>query len=119
MDSSGEFCYESSRLFVVSECQNCMRLTEPIESDIKARLGYIPGFLGLANESPGMMRSLWQQTLAGYLDNPLPERFKESLLVSVRRRGDSKEAECFAKCLWCGHRPRDTQRPLPKHADKV
>jgi len=59
--------------------------SEQIKSDIKKRLGYFPLFFAPAADFPEVFQSLWQQSLAGYYNNPLPERFKERLFMLLAR----------------------------------
>jgi diguanylate cyclase (GGDEF)-like protein/PAS domain S-box-containing protein len=59
--------------------------SEQIKSEIKKRLGYFPLFFAPAADFPEVFQSLWQQSLAGYYDNPLPERFKERLFMLLAR----------------------------------
>ncbi len=64
--------------------------TEQITSDrikleIKERMGVVPSFFLIAEETPEIMESLWQQAKTAYLDNPLPSMFKEKLFAYVSR----------------------------------
>jgi diguanylate cyclase (GGDEF)-like protein/PAS domain S-box-containing protein len=59
--------------------------SDQIKCEIKKRLGYIPLIFAPAAETPEALRSLWQQSQAGYYDNPLPERFKEILFAQLAR----------------------------------
>ena len=56
-----------------------------ITAKIIDRLGFFPSFLVSAIETPAILESLWEQTLTAYIDNPLPELFKEKLFVFVSR----------------------------------
>ena len=47
------------------------------------RLGFFPSFLVSAIETPAILESLWEQTLSAYINNPLPELFKEKLFVFI------------------------------------
>ena len=56
-----------------------------ITEKIIDRLGFFPSFLVSAIETPAILASLWSQTVSAYIDNPLPELFKEKLFVFVSR----------------------------------
>ena len=56
-----------------------------ITEKIIDRLGFFPSFLVSAIETPSILESLWEQTLSSYINNPLPELFKEKLFVFVSR----------------------------------
>ena len=56
-----------------------------ITEKIIDRLGFFPSFLVSAIETPSILESLWSQTLSAYINNPLPELFKEKLFVFVSR----------------------------------
>ncbi|MGK7953201.1 MAG: PAS domain S-box protein [Xenococcaceae cyanobacterium] len=49
------------------------------------KLGFFPSFLVSAIETPDILDSLWSQTLSAYINNPLPELFKEKLFVITSR----------------------------------
>ncbi|MBL9106500.1 MAG: EAL domain-containing protein [Myxococcales bacterium] len=53
---------------------------------LELRLGYFPALFEPALTSPDLLDSLWLHARTAYLDNPLPARFKEMLLISVMRR---------------------------------
>jgi diguanylate cyclase (GGDEF)-like protein/PAS domain S-box-containing protein len=57
-----------------------------VRVQLELRLGYFPALFEPALASPDLLESLWQHTRAAYLDNPLPPRFKETLLLTVMRR---------------------------------
>lgn len=61
------------------------RTTEEILADIKAKFGFIPPFFQPAIETPQVLENLWQQTLSAYVDNPLPNLFKEKLSAYFSR----------------------------------
>ena len=63
-----------------------MRLIASLRAQIELRLGYVPALFDPAFASAELLEAMWQQTRAAYLDNPLPPRFKEALLLSVMRR---------------------------------
>jgi signal transduction histidine kinase/CheY-like chemotaxis protein len=52
---------------------------------IEARLGCYPAFFMPAEGAPGVVDWLWRQTVAAYLDNPLPPLFKEKLSAYLAR----------------------------------
>ncbi|MDQ3234251.1 MAG: PAS domain S-box protein, partial [Pseudobdellovibrionaceae bacterium] len=58
---------------------------EHIQYEIIQRLGFLPPFFEPAYNAPVVLRNLWQQTLDAYLDNPLPDLFKEKLAVVLSR----------------------------------
>jgi phosphoserine phosphatase RsbU/P len=62
-----------------------MRSTEIIKEEIIKKLGFIPPFFEPAYSSPLMLENLWQQTVSAYLDNPLPDLFKEKLAALIAR----------------------------------
>ena len=49
------------------------------------RLGFFPSFLVSSLETTPILENLWEQTLSAYINNPLPEVFKEKLFVFVSR----------------------------------
>ena len=55
------------------------------KTEIIKQLGYFPAFLIPAINSSLIYRSLAQQTLFAYINNPLPARFKEKLFVVLSR----------------------------------
>ena len=57
-----------------------------VRAQLELRLGYVPALFEPAFASADLLESLWQQTRAAYLDNPLPPRFKEAFLLAVMRR---------------------------------
>ncbi len=59
--------------------------SDQLRSEIKKRLGYFPPFFSPAAEIPEVLVNLWQQSLSGYYDNPLPDLFKEKLFVLLSR----------------------------------
>jgi diguanylate cyclase (GGDEF)-like protein/PAS domain S-box-containing protein len=59
--------------------------SDEIRNQIKGRLGYFPPFFVPVAEYPEVLWSLWQQSLAGYYDNPLPELLKEELFAQLAR----------------------------------
>ena len=55
------------------------------KTEIIKQLGYFPAFLSSAVEHSMIYRSLTQQTLLSYINNPLPSKFKEKLFISLSR----------------------------------
>ena len=55
------------------------------KTEIIKQLGYFPAFLIPALDSSLIYRSLVQQTLFAYVNNPLPAKFKEKLFVVLSR----------------------------------
>jgi diguanylate cyclase (GGDEF)-like protein/PAS domain S-box-containing protein len=62
-----------------------VRSSELIKEEIEKRFGCFPPFFAPALESPPVLEALWRQQLTSYLDNPLPEIFKEKLSVRLAR----------------------------------
>ncbi len=60
------------------------RRRRSLEAEIHERFGLVPAFFRLA-ESQATLERIWQQTRAGYLDNPIPWRFKEELFTYLSR----------------------------------
>ena len=58
---------------------------DQIRSEIKKKLGYFPISFSPAADFPEVLRTLWMQSLTGYYDNPLPDRFKEKLFAQLSR----------------------------------
>ncbi|QEG38355.1 PAS domain S-box protein [Roseimaritima ulvae] len=58
---------------------------EAIFSQIQQRMGCCPALFRSVAESPSVLRSLWQQAEAAYLDNPLPALFKAKLFAYLSR----------------------------------
>lgn len=73
---------------------NQKKITEKIID----HLGFFPSFLVSAIETPTILESLWEQTSSAYINNPLPELFKEKLFVIVSR---SCSVPYFVICHSC------------------
>lgn len=56
-----------------------------IHQQILKSFGYIPIFFKAAEKNPVVLRNLWNQTLTGYLENPLPRLFIEKLSAKLSR----------------------------------
>lgn len=54
-------------------------------SRIEKRLGFVPPFFAPASEHPEVLENLWSQTESAYLDNALPNLFKEKLAALLGR----------------------------------
>jgi len=59
--------------------------SEQIQAVIENRLGFLPPHFVPALQSPALLENLWCQHLSFYLDNPLPELFKETLSIRLSR----------------------------------
>ncbi|MCC0175975.1 PAS domain-containing protein [Waterburya agarophytonicola K14] len=55
------------------------------KTEVAKQLGYFPAFLIPAINSSLIFRTLSQQTLSAYVNNPLPSLFKEKLFVCLSR----------------------------------
>lgn len=62
-----------------------MKTTKQIISEISARFGCLPSLFVPAKKNPQLLDNLWQQTLTAYVDNPLPDLFKEKLFAYLSR----------------------------------
>ncbi|MGF1482621.1 MAG: ATP-binding protein [Cyanophyceae cyanobacterium] len=62
-----------------------MQTGAEIRASVEAKLGFFPVFLTPALATPQVLENLWQQTVAAYLDNPLPVVFKEKLSAYLSR----------------------------------
>ena len=62
-----------------------MVTSNQIKQKIIAHLGFFPSFLASAIETPTLLASFWAQTVSTYINNPLPELFKEKLFVLLSR----------------------------------
>jgi hypothetical protein len=61
------------------------RTSDQIKAEIEARFGFVPPFFEPAEHTPQVLDNLWQQTLSAYVDNPLPDLFKEKLSAYLSR----------------------------------
>lgn len=61
------------------------RTSSDIQMEIENRLGFFPPFFWPALTTPSILESLWQQTLNSYVENPIPELFKEKLAALISR----------------------------------
>lgn len=62
-----------------------MRTSRQITTEIEEKFGFFPPFFSPALETPKILENLWQQTLAAYVENPLPSLFKEKLSAYLSR----------------------------------
>ncbi|TWT76453.1 Sensor histidine kinase LiaS [Planctomycetes bacterium CA13] len=62
-----------------------MSKRDQLESEIAGRLGIYPSFYQVGENQPEIVTNLWEQTLFAYLDNPIPDGFKERLFVYLSR----------------------------------
>jgi PAS domain S-box-containing protein len=62
-----------------------MRTSEQIKAEIEEKLGFFPPFFSPALETPQVLENLWHQTMNAYLNNPLPDLFKERLSAYLSR----------------------------------
>ena len=61
------------------------RTSEQIKAEIERLFGFFPNFFQPVLDQPETLESLWQQALAGYVNNPLPAVFKEKLFARLSR----------------------------------
>ena len=98
---------------------------DEIRSKIKERLGFLPLFLAPVADLPEVLHSLWQQSLDGYYDNPLPELLKEKLFARLARYCASSYAIVTRSCnLYnLGMSAKDVlrllERPTPSPEDDM
>jgi PAS domain S-box-containing protein len=62
-----------------------IRTSEQIQAEIEAKFGFVPPFFDPAIQNPQVLENLWQQTLSGYVNNPLSPVFKEKLSAYLSR----------------------------------
>jgi PAS domain S-box-containing protein len=63
--------------------------SEDLKHQILNRLGFVPAYLEDMSDSPVIMDSIWNFTLSAYLNNPLPEKFKEKALALFSKSGNT------------------------------
>jgi len=61
------------------------RTAADLREEIEKQFGFFPPFFIPALDVPPVLQTLWQATLAGYVDNPLPAVFKEKLFAYLSR----------------------------------
>jgi hypothetical protein len=54
---------------------------QSFHQEVANRFGLVPNFFISAKDAPELIERLWDFAKAGYLDNPIPLLFKESLFV--------------------------------------
>jgi two-component system, cell cycle sensor histidine kinase and response regulator CckA len=86
------------------------RSTEQIKAEIKTKFGFVPPFFEPAEPTPQILENLWQQTLSAYVNNPLPDLFKEKLSAYLSR---------FCAVPYCMICHSCTLRPLGMSAGEV
>jgi diguanylate cyclase (GGDEF)-like protein/PAS domain S-box-containing protein len=74
------------------------RVSDRIRSEIEARLGFFPPFFMPTLNHAEVLDNLWQQSLSGYYDNPLPGKFKESVFALLSRYCSSPYAIVTHSC---------------------
>jgi PAS domain S-box-containing protein len=75
-----------------------MHTSELITAEIEGRYGFFPSFFAPALPVPDMLDALWRQTVASYLDNPLPATFKERLFAYLSRLRSSSYCVVIHSC---------------------
>jgi signal transduction histidine kinase len=60
-----------------------MQTSARIVEEIESQLGFFPPWFVPALSNPNLLDNLWQQTLSGYINNPLPSLFKEKVFAYV------------------------------------
>lgn len=86
------------------------RPVDEIKAEIVAALGFFPPFFEPALTSADVLDSLWHQTRSCYLENPLPDVFKEKLAALLAR---------FCKVPYCLLCHSSCLRPLGISAQDV
>ncbi|WP_096595457.1 GAF domain-containing protein [Calothrix sp. NIES-2098] len=86
------------------------RSAEQIKAEIQAKFGFVPPFFEPAENTPQVLENLWQQTLSAYVNNPLPDLFKEKLSAYLSR---------FCAVPYCMICHSCTLRPLGMSAAEV
>ncbi|HZH04543.1 MAG TPA: hypothetical protein VEY30_12225, partial [Myxococcaceae bacterium] len=71
-------------------------------AEIEHRFGFVPPFFGPAVQTPEVLENLWRQTLTAYVDNPLPDLFKEKVSAYLSRY--CAASYCLV-CHTCSLRP--------------
>jgi PAS domain S-box-containing protein len=61
------------------------RTSEQIKAEIERLFGFFPNFFRPVLDSPEALDTIWRQTLAAYVNNPLPAVFKEKLFARLSR----------------------------------
>jgi two-component system cell cycle sensor histidine kinase/response regulator CckA len=58
---------------------------DQIKEEIIAQFGFFPPFFEPAMNNPRVLENLWHQTLHAYIQNPVPDLFKEKLAALLAR----------------------------------
>lgn len=87
-----------------------MKTSQELQKLIIERLGFIPPFFGPALSEPMILSSLWGQTKDCYIENPLPNLFKEKIAALLARYCP------VPYCLFCH---TSTLKPLGMTAEAV
>jgi diguanylate cyclase (GGDEF)-like protein/PAS domain S-box-containing protein len=77
---------------------NSKHLGAQTRSEIETRLGFFPPFFMPALNQAEVLDTLWRQSLSGYYNNPLPDRFKEILFALLSRYCTSPYAIVTHSC---------------------
>ena len=85
-----------------------------IKAEIEQKIGFFPPFFELVLTEPDILEDLWRQTLAAYLENPLPADLKEELFAYLARYCAVPYCMVCHSCLLglLGMRPADVLRLL-------
>ncbi len=75
-----------------------MHTSELITAEIEGRFGFFPSLFAPALPTPDVLEVLWRQTVAAYLDNPLPSMFKERLFAYLSRLRSSSYCVVTHSC---------------------
>ena len=59
--------------------------SDKIKDEIIKKFGFMPPFFEPAFDNPQILENLWNQTVSAYLENPLPDLFKERLAALLAR----------------------------------
>jgi PAS domain S-box-containing protein len=94
------------------------RTSEQIKAEIERHFGFFPNFFSPVLDAPETLESLWQETLAAYLNNPLPPLFKEKLFARLSRYCAAPYCTVSHSCLMSslGQSAEDISRLLDQPA---
>src|SRR5262245_48068192 len=90
------------------------RTREQIKAEIERQFGFFLNFFQPVFDSPEALEILWQQTLAAYVNNPLPAVFKERLFARLSRYSAAPYCVVTHSCLMglLGHSASEIFRVL-------
>jgi PAS domain S-box-containing protein len=93
-------------------------MSEQIKAEIERLFGFFPNFFHPALEAPEALEPFWQQTLAAYVNNPLPVVFKEKLFARLSRYCAAPHCVVTHSCLmrFLGQSAGEIQRVLEQPA---